>query len=145
MKTTPRVILILKQASSAARLHKTLTQKLVLTWWHEFKKKFLSIPKWRLKFKKRFPTAPLIFRQENKRRRTPRVSHNFAVRKPLRQLKQTRFCWPFSKGRRTVIQPNSTRISQESQNCLSPSRQQCPPSTGNQWDLNYLKIYSKRV
>ena len=31
MRTTPRVILILKQASSAARLHKTLAQKLVLT------------------------------------------------------------------------------------------------------------------
>ena len=31
MMTTPRVILILKQAPSAARLHKTLAQKLVLT------------------------------------------------------------------------------------------------------------------
>ena len=31
MRTTPRVILILKQASSAARLHKTLAQKLHLT------------------------------------------------------------------------------------------------------------------
>ena len=31
MRTTPRVILILKQASSAARLHKTLAQKVVLT------------------------------------------------------------------------------------------------------------------
>ena len=31
MRTTPRVIPILKQASSAARLHQTLAQKLVLT------------------------------------------------------------------------------------------------------------------
>ena len=31
MGTTPRVILILKQASSAARLHKTLAQKIVVT------------------------------------------------------------------------------------------------------------------
>ena len=31
MKMTPRVILILKQASSAARLHKTLAQKLHVT------------------------------------------------------------------------------------------------------------------
>ena len=30
-RTTPRVILILKQASSAARIHKTLAQKLALT------------------------------------------------------------------------------------------------------------------
>ena len=32
MRTTPRVILILKQASSAAKLHKTLAQKNVVTW-----------------------------------------------------------------------------------------------------------------
>ena len=31
MRMTPRVILILTQASSAARLHKTLAQKLVMT------------------------------------------------------------------------------------------------------------------
>ena len=31
MRTTPRVILILKQASSAARPHKTLAQKLAMT------------------------------------------------------------------------------------------------------------------
>ena len=31
MRTTPRVILILKQASSAARLHKTLAQKMAMT------------------------------------------------------------------------------------------------------------------
>ena len=75
----------------------------------------------------------------------PQVSHNFAVRTLLRQLKQTRFCWPFSNWRRTVIRPISTTTSQESQNCLSPSRQQCPPLTGNQRSLNCLKIYSKRV
>ena len=51
MRTTPRVILILKQASSAARLHKNLAQKLVLTvlWrivvkstWKEFKRGWRS-------------------------------------------------------------------------------------------------------
>ena len=31
MRTTPKVILILKQASSTARLHKTLAQKIVVT------------------------------------------------------------------------------------------------------------------
>ena len=31
MRTTPRVTLILKQASSAARLHKILAQKIVVT------------------------------------------------------------------------------------------------------------------
>ena len=54
-------------------------------------------------------------------KRAPQVSHNFAVRTPLRQLKQTRFCWPFSNWRRTVLQPVSTTISQKSGNCLNPS------------------------
>ena len=44
----------------------------------------------------RIPHCPLVLRQENKRRRAPQVSNNFAVRTPLRQLKQTRFCWPFN-------------------------------------------------
>ena len=35
--------------------------------------------------------SPSTF-SENKRRRAPQVGHNFAVRTPLRQLKQTRFC-----------------------------------------------------
>ena len=53
-------------------------------------------------------TAPLEFPEENKRRRAPQLNHNFAVRTPLRQLKQTRFCWTFSNCRQTVIQPIST-------------------------------------
>ena len=69
----------------------------------------------------------------------------FRSENTLRQLKQTRICWPCSNWRRTVIQPISTTISQESQNCLSPSRQQCPSSTGSQRSVNCLKIYSKRV
>ena len=102
----------------------------VLTCGQEFKKKFVSISTWRQKLKKRFPSAGLELPQENKRRLAPQVSHNFAVRIPLRQLKQTRFCWPFNNWRQTVIKPSSTTISQESQNCLSPSRQQCPPWRG---------------
>ena len=201
MRTTPRVILILKQASSAARLHKTLAQKIVVTWWQELREKFVTVVTWwqelqeRIvsaltwwqelqerfvsaltwwqelqerfvsvvtwweelqrrcamamtwwqQFKKRLPTAPLEFPQEKKRRRAPQVNLNFVVRIPPRQLKQTRFCWPFSNCRRTVILPMSITTVTESQNCLSPSRQQCPPSTGNQRNLNCLKIYSKRV
>ena len=59
------------------------------------------------------------------RRRAPQVSHKFAVRVPLRQLKQTKFFWPFNNWRRTAIQPNSITISAESQNCLKPSQLQC--------------------
>ena len=50
-----------------------------------------------------------FFNPSSKRRRAPQVNHNFAVRILMRQLKQTRFCWPFNNWRRTVIQPNSTK------------------------------------
>ena len=79
------------------------------------------------------------------KRHAPQVSQIFIVRTPLRQLKQTRFCWPSSNWRRTVILPMSITTVTDSRNCLNPSRQQCPPSTGNQRNLNCLKIYSKRV
>ena len=52
-------------------------------------------------------------------------------------------CWLFSNWQRTVIQRISTTISQKSRNCLNPSRQQSPSSTGNQRNLNSLKLYSK--
>ena len=137
----------------------TLTQKNVVTWWQELQEKFVTVVTWwqefknRIaivltwwqEFKKRFPTAPLELLQGSKRMRAPQVSHNFAVRTPLRQLKQTRFCWPFSNWRRTLILPMSIPLVTESRNCLNPSRQQCPPSMGNQRSLNCLKIYSKRV
>ena len=83
-------------------------REIALTWWQEFKKKFAIALTWRQKLKDSFPTAPLVLRRENKRRRAPRLNHKFAVRIPLQQLKQTRFCWPFKKWRRTVIQPIST-------------------------------------
>ena len=50
----------------------------------------------------------------------PHVSHNFAVRTPLRHLKQTRFCWPFNNWRLTAILPISTTTSTEFQNCPKP-------------------------
>ena len=115
------------------------------TWWQEVQKRFAMAMTWWQQFKKMFPTAPLDFPQENKRMRAPQVSHNFAARTPLRQLKQIRFCWPFSSWRRTVILPMLITTVTKFQNCLSLSRQQCPPSTGNQRNSNCLKIYSKRV
>ena len=70
---------------------------------------------------------------------------HFAVRTPLRHLKQTRFCWPFNNWRRTVIQPISTATSLESRNCLNPLQRQCPHLMENQKILTCLKVYSKRV
>ena len=57
------------------------------------------------KQKKARSTSQPQFRREN----TPR------------HLKQTRFCWPFSIWRRTVILPMSLALVTESRNCLSPS------------------------
>ena len=54
-------------------------------------------------------------------RRAPQVSNNFAVRKPLRQLKQTRFCWPFNNWRLTATPPVSTTTLANFQNCPNPS------------------------
>ena len=153
MRTTPRVTLILKQASSAAILHKTLAQKIVVTWWQELQERFVSVVTWWQElqekfvtvvtwwqelherfvrvvtwwqelqefkerfaiaptwweglqrrcamaltwwqqFKKTFPTAPLEFPQENKRRRAPQVNLNFAVRTPRNNWSRPDFVGP---------------------------------------------------
>ena len=75
----------------------------------EFKKRFAIALTWRQEFEKRFPSAPMELPQENKRRPVSQVSHNFAMKTPLRQKKQTRFCKPFNNWRRTVIQLISTK------------------------------------
>ena len=41
-------------------------QKTTLTWWQEFKTKFVSIRTWQQKLKKKFPTVPLVILQEKK-------------------------------------------------------------------------------
>ena len=116
-----------------------------LTWWQEPQKKFVTtLTRWQ-QLKKRFPIAPLLLRQANRRRRVPQVNRNFAVKILLRQLRQTRFCGPFSNWQRTPIQSISTIILTESRNCLNPSQRQCLRLMGNQRNSNCLKIYSKRV
>ena len=135
--------ILMKQASSATKLHKTLAQKLAMTrWqefrkrvsvtmtrWQEFNKRFAIVFTWWQELKKTFPVAPLDFPQEIKGRRVLQVTHHFAVRIPLRNVKQTRFCWLFSSWRATAIAPTSTTTLTKFQNCLNPSRQQCPPAT----------------
>ena len=96
-------------------------------------------------FQKRFPSDPFELRQENKKRRAPQVSHNFAVRTPPRQLKQTRFCCPFNNWRLTATLPISTTTAIESRNCPNLSQRQCPPLTGSQKNSNCLSICSKQV
>ena len=105
------------------------SRKCHITWWQEFQK--------------RFPTNPLELRQENKRMCAPRVSHNFAVSTPLRQLKHTTLCWPFNNWRLTGTLPISISISGETRNCPNPSQRQSPLLTGSLRNSNCLKIFSK--
>ena len=69
----------------------------------------------------------------------------FSVRTPLRQLKQTRFCWHFNNWRRTVNQRISTITSTESRNCPNPSQRQCSHLMENQRNSNCLKICCKHI
>ena len=59
--TTPGVILILKQVSSATRSHKTVAQKMAMTWWQKFTRKW--------------HTVPPVHLQENRKRTTLPVNH----------------------------------------------------------------------
>ena len=147
MRIVPQAIPTLKRGPFLATLVKLTAQRhnSPITWWQELQKEFArTLTRWQ-ELEKRFPTAPLVLRQEKKRTRAPQVSLNFAVRIPLRQLKQTRFCWPFNNWRRTAIQPISTTISAESRNCLNPSQLQCPHLMENRRNSNCFKIYSKQV
>ena len=79
------------------------------------------------------------------KKRAPQVGHNFAVRTRLRQMKQTRFCWPFNNWGRRAIPPILITTSLESQNCPNPSQRQCPLLPGNQRNSICSKIFSKQV
>ena len=70
------------------------------------------------------------------------VNRNFAVKIPLRRLKQTKVCWHFSSWWTRITLQYSTRISTEFPNCQNLSRQQCPNSTGNLKSLSCLKSFS---
>ena len=89
--------------------------------------------------------ATLGHLQANKRKRTPQVSHNSAVRTPLRQLKQTRFCWFLNKWQVTVFLPISSTTLTKYRNCPNPSLTQCLFLMGNQKNSNCLKICCKQV
>ena len=96
-------------------------------------------------FKKGFSITPLGRLQEKKRRRAPQVSHICELKTTLRQLKQTRFFWPFNNSWQAIATPPiSTTRSIEIFNCPSPSLTQCPHLTPKQRNLNCWKIYCKQ-
>ena len=73
------------------------------------------------------------------------VNSNSAVTTPLRQLKQTKSCWPFSSWQIRTILQIFIITSTEFPNCQNRSRQRCPCLTGNLKNLSCLKTYSRRV
>ena len=80
MRATARVILILKQALLRVRPHETLAQLMVATWLQEPQKKSL--------------TATLESFQATRKKPVLQVKRNSAAKTPLRQSKETNFCWP---------------------------------------------------
>ena len=91
------------------------------------------------------PYCLLDFCQENKRRSAPQIIRNFEVGTTLRQLKQTKFCWPFNNWQLTTILPMSITTKTESRKCLNHSQRKCPHLIKNQRNLNSLKICPKQA
>ena len=61
----------------------------------------------------------LVSHHGSRKRTALPVNHNSTVRTPLRRLKQTKFCWPFSSWQITTILRTFTIISTEFPNCQS--------------------------
>ena len=118
MRTTPRMILILKRVSSTARQRKTLAQEGTTTWWQEPQNRLIIATIW-LEFTRKSHTAPLVPLQENRRKTVLPVNHNSTVRTPPRRSRQTKFCWPFSCWQITTILRIFTKISTKFPNCQS--------------------------
>ena len=73
----------------------------------------------------------------------------FRSENTLRQLKLTRFCWPFNNWRRTPTQPISITILAESRKCLNPSQRQWFDGKSEKFELfedlfqTNLKIHNR--
>ena len=112
------------------------------TWWQELENRFSVATIWH-KFRKKSLTAQLVQLQERRKRTTLPVNRNSAVKTRLRQLKQTKLCWPFSSWQITTIPKTSLTTLLEFPSCQSHSRQRFPNSTGNLKSSSCLKISSK--
>ena len=90
----------------------------ITTWWQELQKKLVNAMTWQESTKKSL-TAPLAHLQESRKRTALPVNRSFAAKTPLRRLRQTKFCWPFSSWQITTILRNFTIISTKFPNCQS--------------------------
>ena len=88
--------------------------------------------------------SPSLSSGKQKRTALP-VNRKSAVKTPMRRLKQTKSCWPFSNWQITTILQISLTELTEFPKCSSHSRQRCPPSTGNLKKSRCLKIFFRRV
>ena len=130
-RTTPRVTLILKQASSTNRRRETLAQKMAKTEWQEFTRKS--------------HTAPPVNCQKSRKWTTLPVNRKSAVRIPLRRSEQTKFFWPFISWQTTTFLQTFIITSTEFPNSQNRSPHRCQRLTGNLRSLSCLKIFSKRA
>ena len=90
------------------------------------------------------PLCSLGTSSSNQRKRAPQVSHNSAVKTPLRKSGHTRCCWSFSSWRVIATLPTSSTTLFGFQNYRNPSGRQCLLSMGNQKNLNCFRINPKR-
>ena len=63
--------------------------------------------------------CPLVHLQGSRRKTSPPVNHNSAVKTQLRRSKQSKFCWPFSSWQSITILRTFTIISTEFPICQS--------------------------
>ena len=86
-----------------------------ITWWQEFREREHVSP--RHDRSRKSHTAPLVHRQENRKRTVLRVNRNSAARTPLWRSRQTKVCWPFSSWQITTFLRTSKITSTEFPNC----------------------------
>ena len=147
MRTTPRMIFILKRASSMVRWRKTLTRNLAFTWWQEQTEQnrnchnitgvyeevtYCSPSKTSGKQKKDRSTKQPQFRSKN----TPATMEADQILLALQQL---------ANNNNTANFHNNINGISKFPNCQCRSRQRCPRSTGNLRSSSCLKTFSKRV
>ena len=70
------MILILQQASSTVRWHKTLAQKMATTWWQDLQNRIVIATTW-LKFTRKTHTVPLVHLQGSKIKNHPTSQPHF--------------------------------------------------------------------
>ena len=86
--------------------------------------------------------SPITSSRKPKKNR-PTINRNSAVNLPLRRLKQTNFCWPFSSLQKTASLQIFIAISTKYPNSKNRSPQRCPCLTENLKSLSSLKTFSK--